>query len=1092
MATNLPDLTALFQGPRFDKLKQVINNPQGAPAIIENSAYDPTSRLSAFPNDVHQDFVDYLIALGDTFRKIDTPSKLNLDFQNQGFSDSIVAALKAYDNVTPVGGLPNKILLPAFSNDFPFTYLFNGANLIPINLNGATNYVAILKYLKSVISVTDLNTILSAENMIEQLYKYDINFKDLVKKLINFMLNYNNGNLFETLKNQIQIPDASSLENVVLSALSDDALYIVNKLKSIDNTGIDTTTILPIAKQAISTYKSIFDRIKFDQINSTSADAINYLYNIPLIELVYPAAIPFGSTGSGSGSGVSLGFTSPSSGSSPTVIVNDTLPNYLVQNNNIIGTGLDSNEITNVRQPIVDLEGVIINLISQNKYYDAFGLIAVVGYMVDYKKVSFGNTEYSSTEFNDYLRNVLIKGDLIVKRLRLPIANTEEDINNLRKIFADGLTRRFGSKIGSAPPSNPTYVPNYATLADPNIKKFYDTIVLPNQAFFDKFIVLLHQKTPVKIDAAQNVPLTSLNEYRLNLKKVNQFEYSAIQSGGAFNDLIFSTLLPDYDQQQMGNINFARNITLSKSVIDTLPDVRDTIRNIFNQTYQSQSPSTSDFVLQFGPQTITVPRSVINRIYTSLPDLAATVDPFASIIVTGSTPTVAPGYEKLNGLLAKLWEQEVFKDWKYDPNTSQFVNTNPNNTSSGDLCNFFDLSNQNTADCIQKLVTCVSSDAASFGSACVDMLDSNLLTINADPSVIVSQVRKMNPLDILKILQRFGFGTIRVPDPWTKPIPNIELDKVVTVTQWLGDLPNVKSIFGDTPAKQDQVIQKIITNRNLLRYLDILSTYINAIPQLLNPEYSGPSAQQNGVPNSNSYYHSKIDYNLYLHRNPYNRIQPMSNNLLRLQSCILSGTAGFNAPSLIANTINTPSNISMPFNPYAWANPPSMNAYSNYGYRYQSGGYPANSNSAMEQLHANIGTDILRAIYSQLKLTMDQATNNNSALGNNTNQRIMQKLATMEHDERDIRGELFNLKKMNDIYIASQGTVNPYNINPVQLPALIEKHKYLFEKTKAYNQRALQFLDIMITLDKVVQEKCNLNKNGSIIHHNLGPGVLNV
>lgn len=141
-------------------------------------------------------------------------------------------------------------------------------------------------------------------------------------------------------------------------------------------------------------------------------------------------------------------------------------------------------------------------------------------------------------------------------------------------------------------------------------------------------------------------------------------------------------------------------------------------------------------------------------------------------------------------------------------------------------------------DCKNFMFECLLSQDTGALQACLARWASDSAKTGKSPFEIkVEDIKNLHPVLALRILQQFGFRKYRVHDETAGG----QLYKVESVKHWLANY--MKKQFSD------EAIQKMFHDgktNEILKYLDLVSQFVNANPAILNKDYSGSSNEAVG------------------------------------------------------------------------------------------------------------------------------------------------------------------------------------------------------------------------------------------------------
>lgn len=145
----------------------------------------------------------------------------------------------------------------------------------------------------------------------------------------------------------------------------------------------------------------------------------------------------------------------------------------------------------------------------------------------------------------------------------------------------------------------------------------------------------------------------------------------------------------------------------------------------------------------------------------------------------------------------------------------------------------YSLGIDNTGDDCETLVRCILADEPEKMEECIEYLMFKQDFFKASKE----QIQQIHPTLALRLLQRLGFRKYQVNDPVAGKV----LWKVESVDHWL------KHQVGKKFTKVD--VDRLISNEKtgmLLKYLNMVSQFVNCNPAVLNKNYHGPSSESAG------------------------------------------------------------------------------------------------------------------------------------------------------------------------------------------------------------------------------------------------------
>ena len=654
---------------------------------------------------------------------------------------------------------------------------------------------------------------------------------------------------------------------------------------------------------------------------------------------------------------------------------------------------------------------------------------------------------------------------------------------------------------------------NSNNLDDPHIESFYNDIILKDRNFYGRFFDLIEKESGngFSFDApgindknAKELKQSYYLHVKLDDRKPNDsgFIGNEVQTGGVHvYDMPFVTLLPD---KLPNNIQF---IMIPDGLI-TRP-TGFTLQDIFFD-YYNNIPLKFNFVNE-NPGGPTLPSGTGGPTLpsgTGGPTLpSGTGGPLAPG-GPGAPPAPPTGYTPaFQALLAAIGTGEelpAFSDaWKKSElslsehllkSQSKWVrdgykyNKTDDDQHDEDNCVFIKNFDKNPTKCLKFFEECLKSTDATFEKDCGALLTYQFdFTTNPGINSVIEKIEKIDPMIAFMILKKFKFGSHLDTEP-TDPLPNFQRYKVQSVASWLEELWNevercihpsapamgvcdprpLKDQLGPTISKKLIVMAKDPNQHGFFTYLDILVNWVNANPQVLNPE---EVLKPVGV----SYPYPPEDKSLFMYqwKNPYKpaefRLRGLYCGLERLKGSIINDLAGYNGSTMLSNIVNMPVGIQMPFSRTGFSNAvPMYNTVplvGGAGGLYETERELANINSAN-------GYVFFKQIYDEINGIMEQLKNQTKlTIGSKSATDISAKLDKYKQTEEEIRKMLLNLVKRYQLYQASRGYVDSFRQNDKDFETILNKHSNLLGLTSAYNRRSNNLIDILQTVISTVLRK---------------------
>ena len=656
-----------------------------------------------------------------------------------------------------------------------------------------------------------------------------------------------------------------------------------------------------------------------------------------------------------------------------------------------------------------------------------------------------------------------------------------------------GPTGDIGVLFGPVPPQ--TEQKN--NLADPTIWQFYDTIVTGNPGFYGEFFNLIRTKGgagyagEVPLLEAKAVPEADRANYRLNVRKnLGITRLRNIQYGGAqsYGDIVLLSYVPDYPSDgSVAGIWLSRTIRVPEAELQA--QGLEAARTIVRQVYFTTPAGTNTATVYNRPIDLTdVNRRVSSTGFfmNNYPDYFKKF--LRGLAADSGTTSLPPLWKESEITISdhmlkqgNQWVREgddyvrVDKDGKEIPGTA-----------IEDNCKFI---NASTRDCLDFLQTCLpAKDKASYDAFCGKLLDFDFnFTINPGMTTLREEVQKINPAVAFAILKQLKFGSYLYDEP-VHPVKGFRRYKVQSVGSWLEELttgqptdrcanrnPNPSVPDFDCGPLKDQLgalADEIIkmardpSKFNFFNYLDILVQWVNANPQVLNPEeLINPEYTKGNYPCINK------SYRTYTYVNPYKpaeiRLRGVSCGLERLKSNIMNELSGSNASATISTIASIPLGIEMPLSRQGFASPLPFG-----GLVSQFGGGLYDTELELQNMNQQFGYNLFADIYQDLVYTMDNLVGKKRMkLTENTRNNISEKLEKFRKIEEEIRKSLVNLIERNKLYQASRGHVNSYIDDNAKYAAILSKHSNLLNLSGAYNRKAVNLIDLFQTISKALLGK---------------------
>jgi len=269
----------------------------------------------------------------------------------------------------------------------------------------------------------------------------------------------------------------------------------------------------------------------------------------------------------------------------------------------------------------------------------------------------------------------------------------------------------------------------------------------------------------------------------------------------------------------------------------------------------------------------------------------------------------------------------------------------------------------------------------------------------------------------------------------------------------------------------------IKNNETLLNYFSILVEWVNANPQVLNPEEAKESCYKTLYPKSNKSFATYEYLNPY--RSAYLRLSRLCEGTDRLKQSITNNLAGARGYAMMANVANTvQAGIEMPLNRYAFSYP-----YGQMGIKTMIGGH-GDIEAELQKIQNAYGYGLFTEIYSNLiRIMSDLKSPVNGRPGCEmelsaaSRSQIDSKLSRFKTAEEEFRKSLMSLIERVKLYQGSRGYIAALEdehipgIPDQNLQQVLAKHSNLLGLSAAYNKKAGNLLNIFQGLIRVLMGK---------------------
>lgn len=724
------------------------------------------------------------------------------------------------------------------------------------------------------------------------------------------------------------------------------------------------------------------------------------------------------------------------------------------------------------------------------------------------------------TELTRRIEQALINYRTLNARLmNAPTKNFDRRFNRLPEAFAAEFSRTAYENIKYTKEGKYEALtegreePEKNKLSTAEIKEFYENYVLKNIKFYKTYFNMVEVATNKGFELddprVAGIKGADLDKYRLNVKTLKGYArlgtMTGGQVGGQWGRIVFAGQLPSLTGEGIIAIYVARDRLVS---LVGQPD--DVISRIVDQVYENAASGVTTFPITVGGETIPISILPIAAAAAIKPAFSQPYGTYMKKLLTDviknasgvSTPTVQLKINEfdLNEHSLRQTSQWVRDEADADGNSNTFVRFDKDGKVIEEIpkesyaCEFFE---DSVDTCVNFFTSCMAAEGGQLSDECLRLIEFKF-KVNLPAKTVTEKVAKMNPAAAFQILQQFGFGSY-LADSDNDPIYGIRRYKVQSVGSWLQDL-----FAGDTVDRCKRVIKPIIepcslhawlgpdktkilidlfnsrtadgssAGQGFYSYLEVLVNWVNANPQVLNPEeVKNPSHALGKYPEPNK------SFDLYRHVNPYKtahlRLREFSCGLERLKGSIMNELVGSNAPAMISTMSSIPLGIEMPFSRPGFVSPLPFNNFipmvggGNGYYIYE------------QQLKDNsfqYGYSLFDAIYKDLLGTMSSMTDNKKLrLSGGTQDKIKKKLENF----KQVEDELIKLMRMaieqNKLTQASHGYIDGFITDDrAKLNALLSKHSNLLNVSSAYNKKAINLIDLFQAIAKAVLGKLDTNE----------------
>lgn len=1105
-------------GENFKKFINLLESSTDfSPFLFKNSTLNHSPQQD---NDITYQFSEYLMAATAAFRQIENPNLHKINISNN-FTSSLSTIFDELADNKQSGTLNYNtskfdfLQLPFKINNPSISHLIDGFHLLPyktviypkINDKDNSPLINIILYLQHYIALLDL-TYLDSSTLITFLQQDNITFMKYVNELINVL------NSTKYFSSSLNFPNSGPIEYGVIAGLIGIADKIIRKFKTINSNPLgedDMTLFVDTVDNWVDKFVKqpfdiaiVKDALKLDDLNKmgvnvdklglTNIEKKNYNENgllNPQYILNVDIATSITSTPQKGGMMVQHG--------GPNAIRKGA---NLAKKNNVVVAGKIKSLDFLYGPPIEDANNLKQNLISELKQgkkneteqdnanlvtTDSVKLIEDADLATGLIHKLLNGTPndnltrihilaylYAKVENNitpDNINKIIKKNVENYAKVWARIRSISSDVKEYSNEFSTEFTLNTYNKFslnGNILGEGPVPETKKNDLNVPEIKSLYLDHILKDPDFYSKFFNLIEINTGKSTNDLK-AGMEHLQKYRLNVKKVEGYSKLNMQVGGKFGDIVLVSLVPDYNG--IGGIYLTKNDVISKNILNNIG--KEAIKNIVRNIYESQGQNINIYGVNID--LIKIARIV---------SLGGLFDVdyqmyFKTVLnkVANGGPEIAPYWKSNENQLSSHMLREATQ-WKREGNdfirsdaSGKVIENKPENN-----CAFI---NETTEECLDFFAQCLVANDNDFEEACREILNFNF-NVNVPMTQLKEEIMKVDPIVAFGLLKQFKFGSYLSESDY--PIKGFRSYKVQSVGSWVQELltgsndrckvPTAPVAGICNPASlNDQLgsLAPIIISMArdpskypFFNYLDIFVQWVNANPQVLNPEEILHPTDTSKYPPINK------SFNTYDYSNPYktpkSRLINICDGLERLKVSITSNLAGFNGYNTISNVANIPLGINMPFNRSSFISPiPSLSQVTMYGGSYS-------VETELKNSDYPLGYVMFDQIYKDLISTIKQAAAK-TKLSSTTQDNIQQKLERFKETEEALRKSLINLIERNKLYKASQGYINPYTENEEQFEALLKKHSNLLQLSSTYNKKAINLIDVFQTIANAVLSK---------------------
>jgi hypothetical protein len=591
-----------------------------------------------------------------------------------------------------------------------------------------------------------------------------------------------------------------------------------------------------------------------------------------------------------------------------------------------------------------------------------------------------------------------------------------------------------------------------------------------------------------------------LNNYYVNAKKIRfstggfdiLFEKINNQYGGVLPTLLIFSKLPSINPNN--SVWLLKNLPIKANKLKEITEPNRALEYIVRQFFKRSVIASASGLT---PPTIRIipdePKINVNDIaifknpktVLTLPFLLSTEDLFREIeeqMFGISKKEELYSAEKFLDELEKLWDT----DGRWERSGKYVLKLTKNNqpaqiTSTIDqACQFID-----DTICGVFLQSCIREKKQIDDKNCRNLiLEQNVFQIrnNDEPlkvGEVVKQVHKLNPAYAVKILKFFKFGIKK--STIKHGIKEVSIDKVETVGSWLN---YIKKNYDTVGGKY--VVDKIIENRDLNLYLDILVNYVNAHPKVLNLEYTGKEDNIDINEADDALKMNSMDFKIFKYMKHKNNTRDTLSELERLKSTLLNNVTGPSSTYMLEKSKNMAKDWALNpiiLNPLPYGIPLSIKQKGGGLYdgliditirrepgRYSNDQFEEKLKKGFNDQNNNYGAAMLKELIDYAQELLSKG--GKFKMSDQTYEELTQKIGKLEKIEGKITKIMGYLVIKRRVYNQSRGLVDLSKIKDDEfLSRLLKKHQKFADLTDAYRKKSVNLITVLQHLYKIIEEK---------------------